>query len=372
MAVATVASAAFAAARFPSLASAAAPQVTDFSMPIASAVFRGTDQVRATGAQSLGRASLTSRTVAAPRRFDLVGLRWEGATRPTVEVRTRLARGGWGAWIEAHGAGHGPDAEVPVSGTEPVWVGGADSFQIRLSEPVEGLRAHFVNATGTATALGRARAALRTAAAPPGTRQAVVGRPRIIPRSAWGADQLAPRRRPSYGKVQLAFVHHTVTANAYQPSQSAAIVLGIYRYHRNVNRWDDIGYNFLVDRYGQVFEGRAGGVDKAVVGAQAQGYNGVSTGVACLGTFTAQPQGAGGVRSLARLLAWKLSLHGAPVRGRVTVESAGGATNRHPAGARVSFERISGHRDANGTECPGSALYAQLGGLRRLAARYRR
>ena len=73
-------------------------------------------------------------------------------------------------------------------------------------------------------------------------------------------------------------MHHTVNANDYGPEDSAAIVLGIARYHRDHNGWNDIGYNFLVDQYGQIFEGRAGGIDLAIVGAQAQGFNSVSTG----------------------------------------------------------------------------------------------
>src|SRR4029079_18192461 len=112
------------------------------------------------------------------------------------------------------------------------------------------------------------------------------GPPAIIPRAAWGGDGVKPRADPSYGDVQLAFVHHTVTANDYAPEDSAGIVLGIAKYHRDTNGWNDIGYNFLVDKYGQIFEGRAGGVDAAVVGAQAQGWNSHSTGIANLGTFS--------------------------------------------------------------------------------------
>jgi uncharacterized protein with LGFP repeats len=173
-----------------------------------------------------------------------------------------------------------------------------------------------------------------------------------------------------YGEVQIAFVHHTVTANDYDPEDSAAIVLGIARYHRNSNGWNDIGYNFLVDKYGQVFEGRAGGIDQAVVGAQAQGYNSTSTGIACLGDFTAIAQTPVAMDVLARLIAWKLSVHAVPTQGQVTVISAGGPTNRYPSGTAVTFERISGHRDGNNTACPGDVLYTQLAQLRTAAAQF--
>jgi hypothetical protein len=170
--------------------------------------------------------------------------------------------------------------------------------------------------------------------------------------------------------VQAAFVHHTVSSNDYAPEESAGIVLGIARYHRDSNGWNDIGYNFLVDQYGQVFEGRAGGIDQPVIGAQAQGYNSVSTGIACIGTFTSVPQSEAGLEALAQLIGWKLSLHGVPTEGTVVVASRGGPTNRYPSGTPVTLQRIPGHRDGDSTSCPGEVLYGQLAELRARATRY--
>jgi N-acetylmuramoyl-L-alanine amidase len=321
--------------------------------------------------------SWRSPIVRAPRRFDLVGVRWRpapGMRRQTqIRVRDASARrwGRWTAMAHDHGGGEG---------TEPVWAGGADAYQLRMDSRARGLTARFVNATGSATAGDRLRTSLRRAAhsalatiagSParaqtpvPGSRAA----PAIIPREAWGADQCRPRVAPAYGDVALGYVHHTVSANAYSAQDSAAIVLSICRYHRNENGWRDVGYNFLVDRYGQIFEGRAGGIEQPVIGAQAQGYNGVSTGVANIGTFSRDGQSEAGIAATAELLAWKLSLHGVPVAGRVTVTSAGGPSSRYPSGRLVTFERIAEHRDADKTSCPGDALHAQLPQIRQRAA----
>jgi hypothetical protein len=156
----------------------------------------------------------------------------------------------------------------------------------------------------------------------------------------------------------------------YTPEQVPGMIQGIARYHRDSNGWNDIGYNFLVDRYGGIWEGRAGGIEAAVIGAQAQGYNANSTGIACLGTFTSLPLDEPAMEALAKLIGWKLSLHGAPVQGTTTLISAGGASNRYKTGTPVVFERISGHRDGDQTACPGDALYAQLPDLRARAQRY--
>ncbi|HVL30880.1 MAG TPA: N-acetylmuramoyl-L-alanine amidase [Solirubrobacteraceae bacterium] len=334
------------------------PRVVEFAQTLP-----GADRTPGAGAWRSG-------VVRAPKRFDLVGLTWRAPREAHARIRVRSSDGRWSPWTamaETHGGG---------AGAEPVWAGGADAYELRLDRRPRGLRAHFVNATGTATRAARVATALRRVAhgalaAIAGTAaraQGATGAPAIVPREAWGAGQCPPRTAPSYGQVQLGFVHHTVDANTYGPQDSAAMVLAICRYHRNTNGWNDVGYNFLVDRYGQIFEGRAGGVDQPVIGAQAQGYNGISTGVANIGTFTRERQTPEAVRATAHLLAWKLPLHGAPVDGLVTVTSAGGPSNRYPVGTAVTFERIAGHRDADATACPGDALFAELPEIRRQAA----
>jgi hypothetical protein len=178
-----------------------------------------------------------------------------------------------------------------------------------------------------------------------------------------------PRAQPSFGSVQLAFVHHTVSANAYTREDSARIVLAIAKYHRDSNGWNDIGYNFLVDQFGQIFEGRAGGIEAAIVGAQAGGWNSQSTGMATIGDFTTVALPEAAMAALAHLIAWKLTLHAVPTSGAVTLVSGGGKENRYPYGQSVTLQRVSGHRDGCHTDCPGTTLYGQLDALRaRVAA----
>ena len=314
-----------------------------------------------------------SRTVTTPvvrpgKRFNVVGLRWRGGPIERLTLRTRRNRGSWSRWVAvATGSDDGPDratreARRTTRSSDPVWAGQADQVQARIAgaRGARALRLSFVNTTGTATALDRMETRVRRL----GATAADTSQPAIVPRAAWASDKCPPRAAPDYGDVQIAFIHHTVSTNSYGPEDSAAMVLGICRYHRNTNGWNDIGYNFLVDRYGTIFEGRAGGIGEAVVGAQAQGYNTVSTGIASLGTFSTEGQTPAGLAAIARLLSWKLAVHGIPPTGRVQVTSAGGSTNRYPAGSRPTFERISGHRDGDATACPGDGLYAQLPTLR--------
>jgi hypothetical protein len=324
----------------------AAPRVAEFGLPLNAPA----------GARAADAGKTRTGVLRPGRRFDLVGLRWRGAGELVgAEIRTRH-RGHWRAWTPLASADdHGPDGAPATRGSDPVWAGGADALQLRWRRAPSGMRLRFVRVT-------------HRVALPARPRQASAG-PALITREQWDpSNQCPPRSAPEYGTVQMAFVHHTVSQNEYTPEASPAMVLAICRYHRNSNGWNDIGYNFLVDRYGRLFEGRAGGIDKAVVGAQAQGWNSQSTSVSNIGTFSDLEQSDEAIGAMGDLLAWKLGLHGIPVTGQVTLPSGGGSENRYPAGAQVTFERISGHRDGGKTECPGDALYAQLPDIRAQAA----
>ena len=170
------------------------------------------------------------------------------------------------------------------------------------------------------------------------------------------------RARPYYAAaVRFAVVHHTAGTNSYSASESAAIVRGIERYHVLANGWNDIGYNFLVDKYGQVFEGRGGGITKNVVGAHAEGFNTGSTGVAVIGNYESQAISPAARAALVKLLAWRLDVAHVNPLGKLTWTSGGNP--RYPAGTKVRLRAVSGHRDTGPTSCPGGSLYAQLPGI---------
>ena len=323
----------------------------------------------------LGGLSTGTQTVELERVADLVGVQWHGAAAADVWLRFRTGAGGWSPWASAGAHGHGPDAaSSPSDGHigDPLWAGGTSAVQIRASRPLSGVRLHMVDVSGGAGVRRQAlrRSPLALAAALPTATPVLAagpGQPPIIARRAWAQSVAPPRVAPVYGAVRMAFVHHTENPNGYSPGEVPAMLRAIYAYHRFVHGWNDIGYNFVVDLYGRIFEARAGGVHEPVVGAQAGGYNLASSGVAVLGSFMSAPISAAAREALQRLLAWKLSLHGLPSTGRVTVRvnPAGAVYSRFPANARVSLARISGHRDGDSTDCPGDALYGELPAIRR-------
>ena len=306
---------------------------------------------------SLSARDLNAAAPVQVKRFQLVGLHWRGSG--TVLFRTRSLHGRWTPWQRA---APGED-DLPDRGSEglrgwrlgaPFWTGGSNAIQYRTVGPVTRVRAFFVRGTG-----GPSSRLRRTQMTTP---------PTIITRAEWGANEAIRRAAPRYAdNVHLAIVHHTAGSNSYTASQSAGIVRAIYLYHVQGNGWNDIGYNFLVDKYGQIFEGRYGGTTRAVIGAHAMGFNVGSVGVAVIGNYSAATVTPEARVALVSLLAWRLDLAHVDPASRVVRVSTGNP--RYPPGAAVTLNAISGHRDTYPTSCPGTSLYAQLPAIRTAVAK---
>ncbi|MEU0434343.1 N-acetylmuramoyl-L-alanine amidase [Streptomyces sp. NPDC006290] len=205
-----------------------------------------------------------------------------------------------------------------------------------------------------------------TATVPPAP-TSTAPRPTIVTRAQWGADESLNDEAPGYGtEIKVVFVHHTVDANTYTCTESAALVRAIRAYHIKTNGWKDIGYNFLVDKCGTIFEGRKGGVDQPVIGAHNPGFNTNSTGIAVLGEYSSIDASAAAKASVAQIAAWKLGQYGHDPAGKVDL-TASMTNGKFTLGQTASFYRISGHRDGYFTECPGNKLYASILGIRALA-----
>ncbi|CAM5628596.1 peptidoglycan recognition protein family protein [Streptomyces canus] len=201
-------------------------------------------------------------------------------------------------------------------------------------------------------------------------------RPLIVPRAVWAAgtgeaNSAARTPPPPHydDKVVAVFVHHTDSPNDYDCADTPRIIRYLAAGQTGARDWDDIGYNFLVDRCGTIYEGRAGGVDRAVTGAHTQGFNHRTAGIAAIGTFTAGvPVPRAMTDAIAALAAWKLGLTGIDPRTTVRLTSSN-SLSRYTAGTVAKLPALAGHGDGYMTTCPGAALRARLPEIREVAAR---
>ncbi len=283
--------------------------------------------------------------VRAPFAFDLVGARWSGSGQ--VELRSRTDAGAWSSWTTLT-AGEDVHPTPGVSVAEPVWTGSGRLVQLRAPRTVHGLRAIFVNGSrGPAARVARTPASASTPM------------PVIHTRAEWGANESLRRANPLYASaVHMVFVHHTATTNDYTEAQVPSILRSIYAYHVQANGWNDIGYNYLVDRFGQIWEGRYGGITRNVIGAQTLGFNTGSVGIAYIGDGQSTPLTDAARAALVSLIAWRLDL--AHVDPRSTTQMVSGGNPKYAAGTQVTLRAVSGHRDGTLTDCPGDTIYAEL------------
>ncbi|MGC2655685.1 MAG: N-acetylmuramoyl-L-alanine amidase [Mycobacterium sp.] len=341
---------------------------------------------------------VTVREVTSPQQFSMVALTGGDLTDTTARVRAKRGDGSWGPWYEAEtvesgpvdgpsGSAHGP------RGTDPVFVGNTRSVQIVVTRPIGAPVTKAPPTTAPATSgLGYRPASVErplpqnisavlisppqapadTQWAPP-TAVVTPGQPpSVISRAQWGAEESMRCGNPVYSHgVRAAVIHHTAGSNDYAPQDSAEIVRSIYAYHTRTLGWCDIAYNALVDKYGQVFEGRFGGINKPVEGSHTGGFNRDTWGVAMLGNFDEVPPTPVQLGTVGRLLGWRLSLDGVNPKGTVALASAGGAFTRFAGGDTLTLPTIFTHRDVGNTDCPGNIAYGLIDEIRDIAARFR-
>ncbi len=307
----------------------------------------------------------------------VVGVSWDGQAPRRAWVRSSTDGQEWSRWTPVViDADHGPDpgtgeyrASRPAS--EPVFVGAAQMVQFRVETADPGrMRAEVVETTGRTLSLTeRARHLWSRVALDPGASAgAVPDQPTILPRSAWGGDACLEGEDhvepPAYvHRVEAMFVHHTVSSTGYSESEAPAQIYAICRFHVATNGWNDLAYNFVIDRFGNIYEGRAGGIDLGVQGAHTRGLNSYSTGVAFLGTHSTDPPSQAAQDAFVQLAAWKLDVHHVDPVATVALEVL--TDNfKYDEGDIAVLPTVSGHRDASSTTCPGDACYVLLPSFR--------
>ena len=305
----------------------------------------------------------------ATSKFRMIGVTWSEdglAYGIKVEVRTRTD-GTWSSWTPLDYDGDAGEAGNP--GTDPLWVGKADGVAARVTSKVgvpQDVRISTID-PGKDSESATASTASDTSYDGVARTSSVVDlgdgnptytpKPTIITRSQWGASAGTPCDSPLTGdRTRGAVVHHTAGSNTYAMADSKAIVRATQAYHVKSRGWCDIGYNFLVDKYGQIFEGRRGGMDRAVRAAHSgnAAVNTYTMGVSMMGNYDVTRPSAALKASMVKLIGWRLGTNFVKAKGTYAI---GGLT----------LNRIAGHRNVVSTECPGRYGYAWLsesGGLR--------
>jgi len=307
--------------------------------------------------------------------FATVGVTWSGPAEPdgvTVAIRSSRGGGDWSPWTDVEIE---PGPEGTPAGTAPMVVGDVDTVQARLRGVAEvqiseltlvvvdpgtssadvGLPSpssatpfgRSAGVAGNLTGSGLAAPGGGVATGYPGTTNA----PAMYSRAQWGADESLREWGPAQGDFKGAVIHHTAGTNSYGEGDVPAILRGIYAYHAQTRGWGDIGYNYLVDKFGRIWEGRSGGFEMETAGAHVAGFNSATVGVSVLGNYQAATVSNAAVDAIVRLLGWKLTIHGVDAGGRTVING-------------MNLPTIFGHRDVASTTCPGQSLWVRQDEIR--------
>ena len=321
--------------------------------------------------------------------FQTIGVTWpEDADVTALQPQMRVRSDGeWSEWAELGQDSESPDAgtadaeHATRGGTEPVWVGDADAIQVSFAADDEsgpdGLALVLVGSDevplapddvivgSAATTDTDVEQASFTQASSTQALFAASAAPAIISRAEWGArDQVCTPDVAS--RLVGAVVHHTAGSNNYATvAEAMQQIRNDQRYHIESRGWCDLGYNFVVDKWGNIYEGRARSLTQPVVGVHAGGFNTGTVGVSMLGTYGVAPSAAT-QQAVAQIIGWRLGFYGVNPTGSMVYHTGSGENSKFQD-QDVSLPRVFGHRDVAYTACPGDGGYNALPAIRTIA-----
>jgi len=304
------------------------------------------------------------------REFSMIGLTWTGDRDIAAFVRAQQADGSWSEWMEMDQAL--PPAGATTFGTEPIFVGSTHRVQVSTGN-VDMLEGGRTVSTAPTTARDLQAVFLDGGV---GTVEGGIapvadsytwGMPKVITRAQWGAGR---SNSPYYTEpTTTATVHHTAGSNDYTEAQAPGIVRGIWNYHTNNLGWGDIGYHALVDKYGNIYEGHAGGLDRGPQGAHVGSFNQNTWGVSMLGNYMEATPTRQSLQAMGEIIGWKAAVAGFDPLGSSYHYAEGNFRgSKYAAGQGGLFPNINAHRDFHYNDCPGDNLYAKMGQIRSVAA----
>jgi uncharacterized protein (TIGR03437 family) len=291
--------------------------------------------------------------------FLAVGAAWLAKGEVRLSLRTSMDGAVWSEWtpMNAHSDFANERGEQVSSlllcDRQTKFV----QYRIAAGEPAEltALRLVFISPDATPRAMQeRIQQRVSEAMTTENLQQPKYSKPPVVTRTEWGCPdgQITTHGSLSYTTVTHLIVHHTFSPSTATNGDWAALVRSVWNFHVFSNGWADIGYNYVIDQTGVIYEGRAGGDN--VVGAHFSGVNGGTMGVVIIGDFTSSTPPPAALNSLKKILAWKASQRGIDPAGQSLHASSG-----------LNLKNISGHRDGPGaTECPGDAFYPMLPNIR--------
>lgn len=300
----------------------------------------------------------------------MIACSWKGERPDSIEVRALSIDGTWSNWFRLD-----PISDEETNATEAAWIGESIKTEIRASlygeDVSDEITAHLIETSentedrnvSTNGSTSRTMTFFSTASTT-STYQPGYKAPAVISRKSWGANESYAGSTYTRNSTKGIFLHHTAGTNNYTKAQAAQQVRGMYVYHTRTLGWSDLGYNAVVDKYGQIFEGRKGGLEKNVTGAHSLGFNRESFGVSVMGDYSSRSLPSAAIESVSKIVAWKLA--GTFNRNATAKTSFYNTTSgtRYAVNSTARLNIISGHRDVNYTDCPGSAYYRQLPSIR--------